>query len=195
MESLMLYSKIYKSIIERAKNRVLTEYSEKHHILPKCLGGTDESDNLVRLTFREHFLCHQLLCKMYPENQKLIFAFSSMVRVSRKNAKRFDVLTSKHFEIVKKTLAPHMGKWNIGRTAWNKGITGDEFKAKYKNGGLTPPKMDGWKWINDGTTNKKLPPNTEIPEGWVRGRCGFSENNPMKNKQISTKNAELRKRK
>ena len=70
----------------------------------------------------------------------------------------------------------------------------DEFKSKYKNGGLTPPKMDGWKWLNDGTTNKKLPPNAEIPEGWVCGRCGFSENKPMKNKEISTKNAELRKK-
>jgi len=43
----MLYSKIYESIIERAKIRVLTEYSEKHHILPKCLGGNDDPDNLV----------------------------------------------------------------------------------------------------------------------------------------------------
>lgn len=195
MEFPMLYSKIYDSIIERAKTRFLIEYSEKHHILPKCLGGSDHPDNLVRLTFREHFICHQLLCKMYPENKKLIFAFSSMVRVSKKNAMRFEVLTSRHFDIVKKILAPHMGKWNTGRTAWNKGIAGDEYKAKYKRGGLTPPKMNGWKWINDGITNKKLPPNTEIPEGWVRGRCGFSEQNPMKNKEISTKNAKLRKKK
>lgn len=195
MEHPMLYSKIYDSIIERAKNRVLTDYSEKHHILPKCLGGTDNSDNLVKLTFREHFICHQLLCKIYPENQKLIFAFSSMVRVSRKNIKRFEILTSRHFEIVKKTLAPHIGKWNIGRPAWNKGVTGDDFKAKYKNGGLTPPKMNGWKWITDGVVNKKIPPNVEIPEGWIRGRSGFSESNPMKNKEISTKNVELRKKK
>lgn len=192
----MLYSKIYESIIERAKSRMLTEYTEKHHILPKCLGGTDDSDNLVRLTFREHFLCHQLLCKIYPKNQKLIFAFSSMVRVSRKNAKRFDVLTSRHFEIVKKTLAPHMGKWNVGRTAWNKGVTGDELKAKYKNGGLTPPKQDGSKWINNGINTKKIQKGVPLPDGYVYGRLSMiGKNNPMKNKEISTKNAESRKNK
>ena len=57
------------------------------------------------------------------------------------------------------------------------------------------PHLTGWKWITDGVLNRKISPNTEIPEGWIRGRCGFSENNPMKNKEISTKNAELRKKK
>lgn len=195
MEHPMLYSKIYKSIIERAKTRVLTDYSEKHHILPKCLGGDDSKENLVRLTFREHFICHQLLCKMHPDNEKLVYAFSSMIRVSRKNPKRFDILTSRHFDLVKKTLAPYMGKWNIGRTAWNKGVTGDTFKSKYKNGGLTPPKMTGYKWVNDGKKQTKIPPGTDIPVGWKRGRLDLSgENNPMKNKEISTKNAELRKK-
>jgi hypothetical protein len=196
MEHPMLYSKIYESIVERAKNRILTEYSEKHHILPKCLGGTDESDNLVRLTFREHFLCHQLLCKIYTDNQKLIFAFSSMVRVSRKNAKRFDVLTSRHFDLVKKTLAPHMGKWNKGRTAWNKGLSGESHTKHYKAGKIKIPNLTGYKWINDGLNQTKIPPGTEIPNGWFRGRIDIKGvNNPMKNKETSAKNADLRKKK
>lgn len=195
MEHPMLYSKIYDSIIERAKNRVLTDYSEKHHILPKCLGGNDESANLVRLTFREHFICHQLLCKIYPENQKLIFAFSSMIRVSRKNIKRFEILTSRHFDIVKKTLAPHIGKWNIGRTPWNKGITGDTYKHKYRCG-LTPPRHDGARWINDGVQTKKIQMGVLLPDGYVYGRLSMQGgNNPMKDKTLAAKNSELRKKK
>lgn len=39
-------------------------YGEWHHIIPRSMGGTDESDNLVKLTFREHFIAHLLLVKI-----------------------------------------------------------------------------------------------------------------------------------
>jgi hypothetical protein len=67
----MDYTKIYNQIIERAQNRKLDGYKEKHHIIPKCLGGDDNKENLVELTAREHFLCHMLLCEIYPTNGKL----------------------------------------------------------------------------------------------------------------------------
>jgi hypothetical protein len=70
----MNYQKIYDQIIDRAKNRQLEGYKEKHHILPKCLGGKEDKDNLVELTAREHFLCHRLLCEIYPNETKLIQA-------------------------------------------------------------------------------------------------------------------------
>jgi 5-methylcytosine-specific restriction endonuclease McrA len=58
----MNYQKIHDSIIERAKNRNLLDYKERHHIIPKCLGGSDNLDNLVDLTAREHFIIHKILC-------------------------------------------------------------------------------------------------------------------------------------
>jgi hypothetical protein len=70
----MNYQIIYNQIIERAKNRVLEGYKERHHILPKCLGGSNEKENLVELTAREHFLCHRLLCEIYPNENKLWYA-------------------------------------------------------------------------------------------------------------------------
>ena len=45
------------------------EYHEKHHILPKCMGGTDEKDNLIDLFAREHFEAHRLLALENPENE------------------------------------------------------------------------------------------------------------------------------
>jgi len=67
----MDYQKIYNQIIKRAKNRKLEGYKEKHHIIPKCLEGSNEEENLIELTAREHFLCHLLLCEIYPKELKL----------------------------------------------------------------------------------------------------------------------------
>lgn len=58
------YTKIYFSIVDRAKSRATAPPIERHHIVPKSLGGTNEKDNLVNLTPKEHRLCHLLLTKM-----------------------------------------------------------------------------------------------------------------------------------
>lgn len=63
----MNYTKIYTELIERAKDRKSVDgYKEIHHIIPKSEGGTDESDNLVELTAREHFIAHKLLWMENP---------------------------------------------------------------------------------------------------------------------------------
>jgi hypothetical protein len=74
----MNYQKIYDQIIKQAKTRKLDGYKEKHHIIPKCIGGLDTKENLVELTAREHFICHRLLCKIYPDNLKLKYALDLM---------------------------------------------------------------------------------------------------------------------
>lgn len=74
----MDYEAIYGRIIDRARGRFLSCYAESHHIVPRCMGGTDERANLVRLTPEEHFLAHQLLVKMHPGNPRLIFAVKAM---------------------------------------------------------------------------------------------------------------------
>ena len=75
----MDYQKIYNQIVERAQNRKLEGYSEKHHITPKCMGGLNDLENMVELTAREHFICHRLLCEIHPENTKLWYALWLMV--------------------------------------------------------------------------------------------------------------------
>lgn len=59
------YTKWYYAIIQNASQRInKTDYIEKHHIIPRSLGGNNDSTNLVKLTAREHFVCHLLLTKM-----------------------------------------------------------------------------------------------------------------------------------
>ncbi|AUS02907.1 HNH nuclease [Vibrio phage 2.275.O._10N.286.54.E11] len=78
----MNYKKHYDAMINRAKNRILEGYSEKHHIIPKCMGGDNSKSNLVALTGREHFVAHQLLIKIYPEQHGLAKAAMLMAAIS-----------------------------------------------------------------------------------------------------------------
>ena len=70
------YTIWYDSLINRAKNRTIYGYTEKHHITPRSLGGTDDNDNLVKLTPKEHFVCHLLLTKMTIGNARYKMNFA-----------------------------------------------------------------------------------------------------------------------
>ena len=74
------YKSWYNSIIQKAKNRTISTYKEKHHILPRCLGGKDNQENLVELTAREHFIIHMLLCKFTTgqAKHKMLYSFNAM---------------------------------------------------------------------------------------------------------------------
>jgi hypothetical protein len=95
----MNYERIYNQIIQRARdeqdlriqNKKNGHYYEGHHIIPECMGGDGRANdwlrvnqskrhyNIVGLTAKEHFLCHQLLCLIYPDNDKILFAAWAMV--------------------------------------------------------------------------------------------------------------------
>lgn len=87
----------YDAIIENSKSRILTGYKEKHHIIPRCMGGSDDSSNLATLTAKEHYIAHRLLVKIYPDNYKLKFALNFMV-VGTCNQERY---TPNCYEAVK----------------------------------------------------------------------------------------------
>lgn len=75
----MNYQKIYNDLISRAQAREsLLEYKETHHIIPKCMGGSDDKENLVELTAREHFIAHLLLCKINEGHFGLASALTLM---------------------------------------------------------------------------------------------------------------------
>lgn len=76
----MNYSAHYNRLIGRARHRTITGYKERHHILPRCMGGMDVPDNLVDLTPEEHFVAHQLLVRMYPKNASLVHAALLMAK-------------------------------------------------------------------------------------------------------------------
>lgn len=75
--------------MERARPRQLSGYSERHHVIPLCIGGNNTKENIVTLTAPEHFVAHQLLVKMHPGNAKLIAAVVCLTRGTRKLGGRF----------------------------------------------------------------------------------------------------------
>lgn len=76
----MDYAAVYNQLVKHAKSRIApNEYCERHHILPKSLGGKDVADNLVLLTAREHYVAHRLLWKIY-KNRQMALAFTLLAR-------------------------------------------------------------------------------------------------------------------
>ena len=109
----MDYEKHYINLIDRAKLRLLEGYTEKHHIIPRCMAGADTSENLVRLTAEEHYVAHQLLVKIYPNNIKLVYAATMMSMNTwgnRPNNKLYGWLRRKHSELQKGKVSLLKGK-------------------------------------------------------------------------------------
>ena len=74
----MNYKNHYDELIRKHGVKSKPEYySERHHILPKSMGGTDDEDNLVYLTFKAHYTAHHLLWKIH-RNKSMAFAFTMM---------------------------------------------------------------------------------------------------------------------
>lgn len=63
----MNYERIYNELIEHRKMLPKVEgvYYERHHILPRCMGGGDEEENLIYLTAEDHFMAHLLLARVH----------------------------------------------------------------------------------------------------------------------------------
>jgi hypothetical protein len=138
----MNYQDHYNRLIDRAKTRSTpTGYTETHHILPRCLGGSDDKDNLVQLTPEEHYVAHQLLIKIHPTNDSLVYAANMMtVGENRQTNKRYGWLKKKYQSVCKKRVGEKNGSY--GRS-W------------YHN----PDTLDSGKFLS-----------CAVPDGWVKGR-------------------------
>jgi len=130
----MDYKKTYMKIIKKAKQenrkKGLGEYYESHHILPKSLFPlwAKKKSNIVLLTAREHFFCHQLLTKIYP-SKEMAYAAWCFCNTRHKNKK----ITSREYEAIKKEYV----KYFTESTRGNKNVFGK-------------------KWFNNGVEEKLL---------------------------------------
>lgn len=99
----MDYQKIYDNLILSRSCDPLKKdvYYEKHHIIPKCLGGSDDEQNLIYLTYREHFIAHWLLVKIYKTHSGINYAFLCMLRKQSDGR----VLNSRMYATIKKNFS------------------------------------------------------------------------------------------
>lgn len=124
----MNYQRIHDEIICHAKSRILPKdtYKESHHIIPKCLGGTNDKSNLVNLTAREHYIIHWLLYKIH-KFPSLGSAWHALCMSSTNTNRRY---TSHTFEYARKANAKYQRIINTGK------ILSEETKKKLR--GRTP---------------------------------------------------------
>jgi hypothetical protein len=114
----MNYNLIYEKIINYAKsqNRVKNKVNglyENHHIIPKSIGGTNDKNNLVLLTPKEHYICHRLLVEIYkdtPFNNKMYYAMWCMIN-GNGNQERYSP-SSKIYEKLRREIILNMSVEN-----------------------------------------------------------------------------------
>lgn len=101
----MTYEEFINNIIEtRGRNGCGDEYHETHHIIPKCMSGTNEKDNLIDLFAQEHFIAHKLLAAENPNNDSIQYGWTMMAFVKSENQDRYE-LTPKEYEEAKIALS------------------------------------------------------------------------------------------
>ena len=164
----MNYQRVYSQIIDRARIQNRTKgagtYYESHHLVPKCVGGSNSKDNRVLLTAREHFICHWLLHNIYPESSKLAHAFWMMCNVEDSNQQRYKP-SNRTYAYAKEVYSKIVSAKFAGKPTWNTGLkTGphaDETKRKIAEGlkkyKRTPEHS---KAISKSLKGRKCPPRT-----------------------------------
>lgn len=108
------YTKTYFRIVASARARLVEGYAERHHIIPKSLGGTNDQNNLVRLSAKEHFICHLLLLRMTQGTNRIkMLRAVQAFGISKKAGKR--KLTARQYQAIR-TLTADLPAWNQGKT-------------------------------------------------------------------------------
>lgn len=145
MVDFMDYQKHYERLIARARNRVLEGYSEKHHIIPKCMGGGDDLFNIAVLTPEEHYWAHVVLFKIHKNTQyarSLICAVSKMTRGHKgKRARKMYAWLKRDFSKIQSQAQTGFGNSQFGS-----------------------------RWANDGVKSFKFAKDQQIPPHYYPGR-------------------------
>lgn len=127
----MNYQRIYNEIVERGKTRKLTSYKEKHHIIPRCMGGTDESENIVELTATEHFICHKLLTEIYPNENGLHYASWMMITMKDVLGRDYRVGSREYQRLRENIIVSEETKQKISQIRIERGIGKGESNGMY----------------------------------------------------------------
>lgn len=140
----MNYQNIYNNLVQKAQSRELDGYVEKHHIVPKCMGGDNANSNIVSLSAKEHFIAHKLLVRIYPNTKGVWYALIAMGRIVEFKSRIFESERQKAYamrkgfkyseESKKKMSLIKLGKasnspntqFKTGIIPWNTGKFGQE---------------------------------------------------------------------
>lgn len=96
----MTYNEFIEDILNsRGRFNCGDEYHERHHVVPKCMGGTNEENNLIDLYAREHFIAHKLLAEENPDNRKIVIALHCMATMYNDKHERYKIIPEEYEQI------------------------------------------------------------------------------------------------
>ena len=163
------YTKLYYKITSNAKQRITEGYTELHHIIPQSMGGSNDKENLVDLTAREHFICHWLLIKMTEgeDRSKMLYALNGMKAENKYQQRYHTKITARVYEKYRIEHAENHSKRMKGRPAWNKGLPQtEEHKEKNRQAAL-----------------QRAPKSEETITKWKESRAGYTHSEETRQKQ------------
>ena len=166
------YTRIYHSIIERAKHRSLAKsvYVESHHIIPRSLGGSNDINNLVKLTYKEHRVCHKLLVKMTQGKAKSKMSFALLFFKIDDTTKQTLVKSLSEY---RKEFIPitdgDVDRWIRKEDPIPDGFRPGSSPATIKKHG---DGNKGKKWITNGVVSYQIKDNI-LPEGFHWGQAEY----------------------
>jgi hypothetical protein len=139
------YSNLYYAITSNAKSRITEGYTETHHIIPQSLGGSNDKNNLVELTAREHFICHWLLIKMTEgeDRSKMLYALNGMKAENKYQQRYHTKITARVYE-----------KYRIEHAVNHSKVMKDKNLVPWNKGGATLTDEQR-KRISDAAKNRK----------------------------------------
>ena len=130
------YTKWYFAIINNANTRITSGYTEHHHIIPECFfknrtrkgpagwsdGNPEDPSNKIKLTAKEHFICHHLLTKMLAESRPRAQMLKALERMTASNNKhqRYKI-TARLFEQIRIYAAAAHSTLTKGKPSHSKG--------------------------------------------------------------------------
>ena len=153
------YSKCYYRIIGHRKNNPFNGYTERHHIVPKSLGGSNKKENIVALTAREHFICHRLLVKMTlgRDKMKMSYAIRCLINRENKHQQRYKISSRTYASIISIT-KESISKYQTGENnPYYRKKHSNEIKAKMRaKRALQDPPNLGKNFHHSAETKEKL---------------------------------------
>lgn len=177
----MNYKQVYMRIISHAKSEEKLglrkkgngKYYEAHHILPKSLfpNWKKRKSNIVLLTAREHFFCHQLLYKIYP-SKEMVYALTAFIRRPNTTLSSYKI-TSKEYQRLRELHSNMQKNFIKEHPEYSLG-----FRAKGKH------------WFTNGETEIF---DFKCPEGFREGRKPVSKSTRklMSINKLGTKHSEI----
>lgn len=119
----MTYNKFIQNIINtRGQWCKLDGYYERHHIVPKCLGGSNKKENIIYLTAQEHYNAHKLLYVENPDNKYLSYAWVCISKMTNSENHNI-IITDDEFAKLRELQSVEVREINKGKIPWNKGKT------------------------------------------------------------------------